>query len=190
MRYAPKKDSLDPSNSDFAPPSTSTSGIDPNRLFQQARWIRDILDPQVAQGGPDALPSDDILSIVEMLRKVQDADISLRDLRFCRMHLVVSAISGCATRWPAKLVDRCDAIKKAWEAKYGSPLKSLGTPLYEPGGRLHGICEPTDLSKEKLLVKWMRGGAKLSPSVSRKKGDLGFTPGEYVRIHSMPQTED
>lgn len=150
----------------------------PDELRQQARWIRDILDPQVAQEGQDALHSDEILTLDELLRKLLDSDISLEDIRYSRMHLAIREIAGRATRWPKKLADRCDMLKGAWEARYG-PLNTIGTLLYGPGGRLHGICTPDDLSKEKLLVKWLKSPeAKLSPAVARRKGSLGFTPGE------------
>jgi hypothetical protein len=150
----------------------------PDELREQARWIRDILDPQVAQEGQDALHSDEILTLDELLRKLLDSDISVEDISYSRMHLAIRDIAGRATRWPKKLADRCDTLKGAWEARYG-PLSAIKPPLYEPGGRLHGICKPEDLNTEKLLVKWLRSPeAKLSPAVSRKKGSLGFTPGE------------
>ncbi|EME47406.1 hypothetical protein DOTSEDRAFT_31847 [Dothistroma septosporum NZE10] len=155
------------------------SWCDPEYLRHRARWIRDILDPQVARDGADALHSDEALTLDELLRRLLDHDMSLADIRFTRMHLAISEISGKATRWPKKLIDRCEAIKVVWEAKYG-PLKTLGTPLYEPRGRLHDICRPEDLNKEKLLVKWLGSpAARLSPSVSRKVGDLGFVPGDW-----------
>lgn len=154
-----------------------TSILDSEYLRQQARWIRDTLDPQVAQHGSDALHSDETLTLDELLRKILDSHVSLEGIRYSRMHLAIIEISGRATRWPKKLIDKCDAITEIWEAQYG-PLKKIGTPLYEPGGRLHGICEPQDL-KEKLLVRWLKQpGSKLSPSVARRCGDLGFTPGE------------
>ncbi|KJY01088.1 hypothetical protein TI39_contig303g00029 [Zymoseptoria brevis] len=148
-------------------------------LRQQARWIRDILDPQVAREGHDALHSDEILTLDELLRKLASSDISLEDIRYSRIHLAIRDIAGRATRWPKKLVDRSDVLKYAWTARYG-PLKATGLPLYESGGRLNGICRPEDLSKEKLLVKWLKSPtAKLSPAVARRVGDLGFTPGDW-----------
>lgn len=166
-------------NDDTTNEPATPSLFDPEYLRHRARWIRDILDPQVAQEGANALHSDEVLTLDELLRRLLDHDMSLADIRFTRMHLAISEISGKATRWPKKLIDRCEAIKVVWEARYG-PLKTLGTPLYEPGGRLHGICRPEDLNKEKLLVKWLQSpAAKLSPSVSRKVGDLGFTPGDW-----------
>lgn len=162
-------------------PQTSPrpSSLDPEYLRQQARWIRDTLDPQVATDGPDALHSDEILTLDELLRKIlEDPHVTREDIRYSRMHLAIVEIAGRATRWPKRLIDKCDGIKEIWEGKYG-PLKKLGTPLYEAGGRLHGICKPEDLSNDKLLVKWLKSPeSKLSPAVSRRTGDLGFTPGE------------
>ena len=152
--------------------------LDPEFLRQQARWIRDILDPQVAREGQDALHSDDLLTLDELLRDLLDYDISLEDIRYSRMHLAITYVAGKGTRWPKKLIDRCDAIRDMWEGKYGS-LQDLGTPLYGPRGRLYGICTPEDFDREKLLIKWIRTArTKLSPAVARRKGSLGFTPGE------------
>lgn len=172
-----KKDSIISADSSEA---KETSPFDRDHLRKQARWIRDTLDPQVAQDGPDALHSDDILTLDELLRGLLGSGLGVEDIRYSRMHLAVNAIAGKATRWPRKLIDRCESLKHVWEESYG-PLEELGTPLYEPGGRLHGICKPEDLSKEKLLVKWMRtAGVKISPIVARKPGALGFTPGSWV----------
>lgn len=169
---------------------TEPTPFNSDELRQQGRWIRDILDPQVAQEGQDALHSDEILTLDELLRKLLDSDIRLEEIRYSRMHLAIRDIAGRATRWPKKLADRCDTLKGAWEARYG-PLGAIGTLLYEPGGRLHGICEPQDLSKEKLLVKWLRSpDLKLSPAVARRKGSLGFTPGEYAVFAPSPYTHN
>lgn len=145
-------------------------------LRQQCRWIRDVLDIEVARNGPDALHSDDILTMDELLRKLLECDISSDDLRYSRMHLAIKTVSGLATRWPKKLIERCDALRDVWYSKFGD---IPGILLYEAGGRLHGICRPEDLNKEKLIVKWLKSpGSRLSPMVSRKTGDLGFVPGE------------
>ena len=154
------------------------SVYNPDFLRQQARWIRDDLDPQVARDGPDALHSDDVLTLDEFLRKLLTSNINLEDIRFSRLHVAISSISGLATPWPKKLIGRADAVRAVWEAKHG-PLTKLATPLYEPGGRLNGICKPEDLSKEKSIIKWLKApGVKLSPLLARRVGDLGFNPGE------------
>ncbi|GAB7361818.1 hypothetical protein MBLNU230_g1860t1 [Neophaeotheca triangularis] len=153
-------------------------------LRKKARWIRDVLDPRIAQNGAEALKADEILTLDEFLRKLLTTTINVDDLRYSRMHLAVSDIAGCATRWPSRLIARCNALIDAWEGQFG-PLKAMGTPLYEPGGRLHGICKPTDLSRERLLVNWLKNANdKLSPSTARKVGALGFRPGDWW-IHPM-----
>lgn len=152
--------------------------LSPEALRKQARWIRDVLDPRIAQNGAEALKADEILTLDEFLRKLLTTSLNVDDLRYSRMHLAVSEIAGRATRWPTKLIARCDVLVDAWEAQFG-PLKSLGTPLYEPGGRLHGISKPGDLSREKLLVSWLKSPAvKVSPATARKVGPLKFKPGE------------
>ncbi|KAK4542675.1 hypothetical protein LTR36_006247 [Oleoguttula mirabilis] len=155
------------------------SVYDPEFLRRQARWIRDELDPQIARDGRDALHSDHILRIDEFLRRLLIANISLKDLRYSRVHLAIKDIAGLATRWPDRLIERGEALQKAWESSYG-PLEHIGILLYEPGGRLHGVCKPEDLSKEKLTVMWLKSPTvKFSPLVARRFGDLGFTPGDW-----------
>src|ERR1700760_1321786 len=165
------------------------SVYNPDFLRQQVRWIRDDLDPQIARDGPDALHSEEILSLDEFLRRLLASKLSLEDIRWSRLHLAILCICGQATRWPRRLIEKAEALKDAWEARYG-PLKKLGTPLYETGGRLHGVCRPEDLSKEKLMVKWLKApGVKLSPLLARRVGDLGFKPGEYVSHNPSNSTD-
>ncbi len=157
---------------------TQHSVYDLDYLRQQCRWIRDELDPQVARDGPDALHSDDILKLDELLRRLLSSNISLEDIRSSRLHLALTTISGQGTRWPNRLIDRADAVKAAWVTSHGL-LRQLTVPLYEPGGRLHGICRPEDTSKEKMMVRWLKEQVvSLSPMRARRSGDLGFKPGE------------
>lgn len=159
---------------------SQASIYDPDFLRQQVRWIRDDLDPQIASEGANALRADDLLKLDELLRRLMNANLSLEDIRTSRMHLAVLEITGRATRWPKRLIDRGDALKEAWEAKHGS-LKELGILLYEPGGRLHNVSRPEDLSKEKLIFKWIKSpNVKVSPVKALRFGDLGFKPGQYV----------
>ena len=152
--------------------------LDSRFLLAKARWIRDELDPQIARTGEDALHADEYLTVDDFLRKLLVSSIRLEDIRSSRIHLAVLDIAGRATRWPSMLADQADKVKESWNLRYG-PLHQVGTPLYEQGGRLHGIARAEDLSKEKLLVKWLKApGVKVSPVRARKVGDLGFRPGE------------
>lgn len=169
--------------------NTQASIYDPVFLRKQARWIRDDLDPQVARDGPDALHSDDILRLDEFLRRLLASNVHLEDIRFSRLHLAIGGIYGRATRWPKKLIEKADTLHAAWEAEYGL-LSQLVPPLYEPDGRLHGICKVEDLSKEKLIIKWLKApGVKISPLRARRFGDLGFKPGEYVSFSPVISTQ-
>ncbi|KAK0811335.1 hypothetical protein LTR38_003663 [Friedmanniomyces endolithicus] len=156
------------------------SVYNPDFLRQRARWIRDDLDPRIARTGHDALHADDILKLDDFLRQLLSAKLSIEDIRSSRIHLAVLEIAGRGTRWPKRLIERCDAVKEAWEVAHG-PLQGMGIALYEGGGRLQGICRPEDLSKELLIVKWLRtpGATKLSPVKALRCGDLGFKPGEW-----------
>ncbi|TKA68326.1 hypothetical protein B0A55_08545 [Friedmanniomyces simplex] len=157
-----------------------TLSIQPDFLRQRARWIRDDLDPQTARNGHDALHADDILKLDEFLRQLLSAKLSIEDIRSSRIHIAIIEIAGRGTRWPTRLIERCDAVKEAWEFTHG-PLQAMGIPLYEAGGRLYEVCMPEDLSKEKLIMKWLRtpGATKLSPVKALRFGDLGFKPGDW-----------
>ncbi|KAI7532972.1 hypothetical protein KC331_g13306 [Hortaea werneckii] len=164
------------SNSSLLQP---TSVYEPEYLRQQAHWLRNELDPRIAQAGPDALHSDEVLRVDEFLRRLLKANISIDDLRSSRMHLAVSEIAGRSTRWPKRLIERCEALKETWESSHG-PLKSIGILLYEPGGRLNGICQPEDISRDVLFVKWLKSpSAAFSPLKAKRFGDLGFTAGDW-----------
>ena len=88
----------------------NTSVYNPDFLRQQTRWIRDDLDPQVARDGPDALHSNDILTLDEFLRRLLVSKLPLEDIRFSRLHLAVLAICARATRWPTKLIEKAEAL--------------------------------------------------------------------------------
>lgn len=161
-----------------SPPLPSSSIFTPQSLLQQSRWIRDDLDPQVARNGPNALRSDDLLVLDQFLRRLQASKLTLDDIRYSRLHLAMLSISGLATRWPNKLIERADELRTDWEALYG-PLKTWGTPLYEKGGRLNGLCKAEDVHNEMLIAKWLKSkSAKINPLSSRKSGSIGFTAGE------------
>lgn len=169
----------------MAPNNTSDSQLllresvyNPDYLLHQSRWIRDDLDLQVARNGPDALHSNDILTLDEFLRRLLNAGISLEDIRLSRIHLAVDTIAGKATRWPTKLIDKADKLKKDWEKQHG-PLNEVKAPLYEHGGRLCGLASPENVTNEQLLVQWLKkADVEVSPQVARRHGDLGFKPGE------------
>ncbi|KAK0322479.1 hypothetical protein LTR82_006438 [Friedmanniomyces endolithicus] len=156
------------------------SVYNPDFVRQRARWIRDDLDPQIARNGHDALHADDILKLDDLLRQLLSANLSIEVIRSSRIHLAVLEIAGRGTRWPKRLIERCDAVKQAWEVAHG-PLQCMEIALYDGGGRLQGVCRPEDLSKELLIVKWLRtpGATRLSPVKALRSGDLGFEPGEW-----------
>lgn len=60
------------------------------------------------------------------------------------------------------------------------PLKEMGIPLYEKGGRLYYVCEPEDITRESLIKRF----ASHNPSFVDNgrayfHGDLGFKPGQW-----------
>lgn len=160
--------------------TTEQAGIDRDKLKSHARWIRDNLDPLIARDGSDAIAPEAVNELLKCLGQLRKAHIPMADVKWSRIHYAVHTIAGRATRWPGKIVDEADAIIEDWTDRYG-PLQHLGSPLYEQGGRLHGISEPTDLNRDLLLIKWMRmPGSQVSAGQARYSGAMGFKPGEYV----------
>ncbi|KAF4550573.1 Hypothetical protein D9617_16g013610 [Elsinoe fawcettii] len=160
--------------------SSGDDFIDPDFLRTQARWIRDDLDPKIAQEGPDWLKPDQVVTVFKFLEQLRRSRVPEKHIRSSRIHLAVALIAGQATRWPRTVVDVADKLLENWSIRYGE-ISEIGIDLYEEGARLFGICLPTDLSKEVLEVKWSKANAsKTRPSFSRRHGDLGcFKPGDW-----------
>ncbi|TKX24971.1 SAD/SRA domain-containing protein 1 [Elsinoe australis] len=165
--------------------SSGDDNIDPEFLQRQARWIRDDLDPRISQEGPEWLKSDQVVSIFKFLEQLRRSRIAIEHVRYSRIHLAAALIAGQATRWPSSVIDVADKLLENWSTRYGE-ISEIGTLLYEDGGRLFGICLPTDLSKEVLEVKWSKANnSKTKPPFSRRHGDLGvFKPGDWY-INTM-----
>ena len=149
-------------------------------IHGRTHWIRDELDPLVAQQGPHSLTADTVTTLLNFLDQLRRASLSAQTLRSSRIHFALLEISGRGTRWPAELIDQVDDLLRDWTDMYG-PLLELRPLLYEQGGRLYGISTPEDVEREKLLIKWLRTPAThVSPAIARRHGDLGFKPGECV----------
>lgn len=116
-------------------------------LRQIASWIRDELDPHVAREGPMALDPNDVLTIHSVLLALHNFRVPLKTLRLSRVHIAVTEMCGKATRWPRKLVDEADNVVESWEKQFGK-VKKIRVPLFEDGGRLWGICDPSDTTQE------------------------------------------
>jgi hypothetical protein len=134
-------------------PSTRTnsgrdnSDLSLERLRATASWIRNDLDPLVSRNGPSALDPDVCLTLHSLMLSLQSQHVPILILRHSRIYLAVREMCGKATRWPGRLVDEADIVIEKWEQTVG-PLRNIRTPLYEQGGRLHGISEPRDTSRE------------------------------------------
>jgi hypothetical protein len=150
----------------FTDPSLVAS---PPYLRSQTHWIRNTLDLQIAQSGPEALTANDLLDIDSFLRGLlpHASEISTSTLRSTRIHLAVLDICGRATRWPLKVIERAEAIGAVWEGKYGS-LSSIGWDV-----DVEGWDEVVEKSEGVVL-----NGSSIENA--RRFGDLGFKPGEYV----------
>ncbi|KAF2259900.1 hypothetical protein CC78DRAFT_585411 [Lojkania enalia] len=150
------------------------------RLRQLAAWIRDDLDPVIAQDGPEILKPDDVLTLHEAFLDLRlSQTITALDLRATGIHRAVMEVAGTATRWPGRLADDCDKIIDAWSAKFGR-LDELHPFMYGRGGRLEGIASFEESSKSALLKRWKRMCPKnITRSRSHRHGDLGFRAGAW-----------
>jgi hypothetical protein len=147
-------------------------------LRKMAAWIRDDLDPLMSREGPNELHPDDVLTIHNIFLSLQQHEISLATMQFSRIHLAVAEVCGKATRWPKKLVDEADHVLSCFERHHG-PLKAVRTPLYEVGGRLHGISEPRHLTREDLLRRFGDDNPSFTDNTrAYSHSSLGFTPGQ------------
>lgn len=117
------------------------------RLKHLATWIRDDLDRDIAQNGPEHLHPDDVLTLHELFVALRfSPTITVLDLRATGIHRAVMEVSGIATRWPGRLADDCDKVVQAWTAKFGR-LEELHPFMYGRGGRLEGIAGAGETSK-------------------------------------------
>jgi hypothetical protein len=139
----------------------------PQHLTSMAHWIRNTLDLQIAQSGPEALNSNDLLDIDSFLRSLLSyaGGLSLETLRSTRIHLAVLEICGRATRWPLKVIERAEAIGQVWENRYGA-LSGIRWDV-----RVDGWHEVVG-NRESTVLRGLNMGK------ARRFGDLGFKPGE------------
>lgn len=151
--------------------------LDMSNLKTHSQWIRNTLDPLIARDGPEAISVEDALYLDQLLRKLLLVSISVQEVRLSRIHLALLEIAGRSSRWPHRLVERAEAVIKVWEAKIGK-LADIGIELLGPGGRLEGIATMAGLAADNLLMIWLKQGDKVLPARARKRGALGFKPGE------------
>jgi len=152
--------------------------IDRNILKDRARWIRDDLDLEVAREGPNHLTADQVVLLFKFLGQLRQSRVPLEDIRWSRVHHAVGCIAARATRWPRTLIEEAEKVLENWTIRYGD-VDEIGSPLYEEGGRLFGVCTPDDVSKEVLEIKWLRAkDSKTVTGYSHRQGDMGFKPGE------------
>ncbi|KAM0714013.1 hypothetical protein Q7P37_010977 [Cladosporium fusiforme] len=139
----------------------------PPYLRSQAHWIRNTLDLQIAQAGPEALTANDLLDIDSFLRGLlpHASEVPLSTLRSSRIHLAVLDICGRATRWPLKVIERAEAIEAVWEARFGK-LSAVGWDV-----DVEGWEEVVGKGESVVLTE-------SSVDRARRFGDLGFKPGE------------
>ncbi|KAI9726331.1 MAG: hypothetical protein M1828_001605 [Chrysothrix sp. TS-e1954] len=150
-----------------------------DELRAKDTWIRDILEPQIAERGKDVLDPDTTLEINEFLVKLLRSSITYDDLKATRIHRSILLMSKRQTRWPPRIIKMCDEILKIWNNEFG-PLQSIHTPLYEPGARLHGIAGAAEHNRKELVEKWHGSPNKLvCAERAMEHGSLEFEPGQW-----------
>ena len=155
---------------------SSSSLLDLANLTERAQWIRDKLDPQMADRGPNVLSSDEVVILYQLLEALRRSPPPASIIRRSRIHFAILLISARATRWPSRIITEADVIIEEWTKRYG-PLSQLRPPLYEEGGRLYNISTPLDLNKEVLNIKWTRQFG-IDSRHAYQVGNLGFKPGQ------------
>lgn len=130
------------------PETPPLADLSRTRLREIAAWIRDELDPIIAQDGPRRLGADDVLMLHEIFQALRiSSTISVLDLRATGIHKAILEVAGTATRWPGRLADDCDRIIAVWTSKFGR-LEALRPFMYGRGGRLEGVAKVTEFSEE------------------------------------------
>ncbi|KAF1998341.1 hypothetical protein P154DRAFT_249426 [Amniculicola lignicola CBS 123094] len=160
--------------------SSPSVDLSRTRLRQLAHWIRDDIDPVVAQEGHDKLRPDDVIALHEFFQALRYSNtVTTLDLRATGIHRAVMDVAGLATRWPGRLVNECDQLLDVWTARFG-PLGELYPFIYDRGGRLEGIASPLQHSKDALLKRWRETyPEKIATKKSRRHGSLGFKAGHW-----------
>jgi hypothetical protein len=118
-----------------------------DELTRLASKIRDDLDPEIAREGPLALDPDDALRINDVLIGLQLYRISLFVIQVSRIHYAIEAICGKATRWPSMLADQADLTMGILTQNHGR-FRDFEPILFRHGGRLYGVCDPSDVTKD------------------------------------------
>ncbi|KAL1642974.1 hypothetical protein SLS58_005216 [Diplodia intermedia] len=148
-------------------------------LRQRACWIRDDLDPRISRDGPECMQPDDVLTLHELFLGLQNVDLSISVLRYSRIHVAVLEVSGKATRWPKRLAEECDKVIELWTKKYGK-LSDIRPRLFNPDGRLYGVCTGRELTRDALVKFWsQQDPSYMSPDRAMQHGSLGFKAGDW-----------
>jgi hypothetical protein len=148
------------------------------RLKQLAQWIRDDLDPVIAQEGPDRIRADDVLALHEIFQALRKStNISALDLRATGIHRAVMEVAGIATRWPGRLADDCDKIISVWTSKFGR-LEDLHPFMYGRGGRLEGIAAAGEFSRAV-------SAPVQSPGIPYKEGNVEYNEASWLLTDSL-----
>jgi hypothetical protein len=166
------------------PRNSQTNFMSLPALTSTTHWIRNQLDPLIAQCGSSALTINDILALDAFFRALLSTPtIILTDLQHSRVHVAILNIVGLSTRWPEKLIERAEEVKELWEARFGCTLREVGTDALGEGGKLEAFRGCEGMSWEEMAGKWLKEpGTQLNPLNARRRGDLGFKPGEWVLL--------
>ena len=146
------------------------------RLKQLTAWIRDDLDPVIAQEGPEILRPDDVLMLHDVFTSLRHSSvITALDLRATGIHRAIMEVAGTATRWPGRLADECDKIINIWTTRFGR-LDELHPFMYGRGGRLEGIASAEETSKAVSTLLWVHSDELTMNSVGLDQAMAGYMP--------------
>ena len=100
----------------------------------------------MARGGQETLDVDVVHELEEFLARLSKEKLSKETIRQSRIHKALTLISDKTMQWPEFLVVKTDPILEQWTRQFGN-LEEMLVELYGPGGRLHGIAEPHEISR-------------------------------------------
>ncbi|KAI9887089.1 MAG: hypothetical protein M1823_001079 [Watsoniomyces obsoletus] len=108
-----------------------------NEIQHQARYIRDILCPLVANDGGAALTRPVFAHLIKFIAKLEKTNITIELLRQTRIDKAFLEMCAVGSRWPASLTGRAERMLRRWGNQVGQ-LGGLRAALWAEGGRMAG----------------------------------------------------
>ncbi|KAI9730068.1 MAG: hypothetical protein M1834_006060 [Cirrosporium novae-zelandiae] len=159
-------------------------------LRYNTRYLRDVILPQVIQGGFNYLSGHSINRLSEFLQKLEVSKVTVHMLSYSRIHNALEEICNSHRHWSLEIVKNAQHILSEWEENLG-PLSLIQSNLWEPGGRMEGCCktstekydganaekEEGQLARHRSSSRWIVKSA--DPTNAYVFGHNGFQVGQW-----------